>query len=99
MPFSQVAPDSLCEDGLLQGLLPGDLLSLEDAFRLVEALDADARRTVVQRFVEQLMAPYSSLFGPGLPAGSFNQVRVVIVLTFCCNFAVQVYLIISLKVT
>jgi len=66
--------DNVADVSLMLNDLPGNMKSLSDACLVVDALGVQARRELLEEFVQLQLIPYETLFGAGKPHFALDQV-------------------------
>ena len=66
--------DNVADVNLMLNDLPGNMKSLSDACLVVDALGVQARRELLEEFVQLQLIPYETLFGSGKPHFTLDQV-------------------------
>ena len=70
-----VAVTDLTASSPLVADLPGNMKHLSESCLVVDALGGDARRELLEEFVQLQLQPYERLFGPDKPHNSLDQVN------------------------
>jgi hypothetical protein len=66
--------DTVADIEVLIQSLPGNMRSVTDACLVVDALGPDARRDLLEEFVQLQLVPYEKLFGPDKPQFNLSDV-------------------------
>ena len=66
--------DNVADVNIMLNDLPGNMKSLSDACLVVDALGVEARRELLEEFVQLQLIPYETLFGASKPHFTLDQV-------------------------